>query len=953
VAAYPNPTGYTPTSNASNESAWADGFPVITNWDDPILYSCQKNFILGIGDIHTHDDGDLPGGSPFASNEPSPALATPGTAGGLNDTLDVQVLTNYVASLENAETSTSNSAGDNLNGNASEPIPLKYVGGDQNTYYMAGIAYGAHTQDLRPTEYVVNGQKSSIQTVTTYWMDVLESRDYQWRNAFWLAAKYGGFTVPSTWVTSNTSIPLTQMSWNANNRTDASLGGSGKPMPDNYYDASHADTMVSGLSSAFQSISSSLKAYTTSFSLSSPNISISNSIAYSAQYDSSVWRGDVYGQLVTGFDPVTGAPQYGAGWDADALASALTPSSRNIITCCRLAQTAAPNLGIQFNQTSMTAYNPTELALLASAAPLATPNQVLTWLTGDHSKEVVNGGLLRNRLKGAAPFVTGDIVDSAVLANGPPSAIYSDAYNPGYAAFKTLYANRNPAIFVGANDGMLHAYDGTVTAVNGSSPGAELFAYIPSATFHGPTAPTVDGLASLVNPNFVHHYFVDQTPVIEDVDFTMTTAAFGALPGSGAANWHSVLIGGMGKGGRSYFAIDVTTPTSVGPSQVLWEFTDSDMGYTFGPAVIVKTKKYGWVAILTSGYNNTTSGDAGSGQGFFYFVNPATGVLLEKVPTNSGTPSAPSGLGPAAAFVNDYTNGTADAVYAGDLQGNVWRVDLTGTSQGVAYPAALNFAQLRTVTGGSTGQPITIRPLIEVVPGSDARRVLIGTGELLSTVDISNSDNQSFYSILDGNSTTFSTAATLPSGVSFPITRANLHPLTQAELLTGESSSVLCNGASPCKPEGFFLDLGPSSGATYRINVPMVEDQGVVVFAANLPVGDACNPTGTNEIYALDINNGQSDLLASDGKTIVPVFSGLSNIATSVSLYVQSGTSSSSGSGSGSGSGTGTGGGTTASGPGTQGIGCNSVNGCENIRIKPVGGGGFQKLNWRELPSAN
>ena len=173
-------------------------------------------------------------------------------------------------------------------------------------------------------------------------------------------------------------------------------------------------------------------------------------------------------------------------------------------------------------------------------------------------------------------------------------------------------------VYAGANDGMLHGFVGTT--------GTEQFAYVPSAVFQGPNGtPQVDGLAALGNPNYTHHYYVDATPYAFDIDLATRAAAQATGP-----NWHTLLIGGLGKGGKSFYAIDVTDPASMNSeaavaANVLWEFTDSTMGYSFGAPVVVKTAKYGWVVALTSGYDNS------DGYGYLYFVNPSTGALLEKV----------------------------------------------------------------------------------------------------------------------------------------------------------------------------------------------------------------------------------------------------------------------------------------------------------------------------------
>ena len=121
-------------------------------------------------------------------------------------------------------------------------------------------------------------------------------------------------------------------------------------------------------------------------------------------------------------------------------------------------------------------------------------------------------------------------------------------------------------------------------------------------------------------------------------------------------------------------------------------------------------------------------------------------------------------------FVVDRTDGTADAIYGGDALGNVWRVDLTATTG--AYPAPTKVAVLTDASG--TGQPMTTRPLIEIHPKTKRRYILIGTGKLLATGDISSTQNQSFYAIIDGNNAKFNRVRTCPLASHFPIPRSKL-----------------------------------------------------------------------------------------------------------------------------------------------------------------------------------
>ncbi len=152
-------------------------------------------------------------------------------------------------------------------------------------------------------------------------------------------------------------------------------------------------------------------------------------------------------------------------------------------------------------------------------------------------------------------------------------------------------------IFVGANDGMLHAFD---------DKGTERFAYVPNGVLHH--------LGFLANPEYQHHYYVDGKSTLSDA----------YLDGS----WRSVLVGGTGAGGRSMFALDVTSPSTFNESNVLWEMNsqnDDDMGYTMGKPYIVPLQNGSWAAIFGNGYNST------NGRAVLFIVNLATGQLIRKI----------------------------------------------------------------------------------------------------------------------------------------------------------------------------------------------------------------------------------------------------------------------------------------------------------------------------------
>lgn len=895
-------------SDTNVANSYKDGFPVITNWVDPILYSCQKNFILGIGDTNTHRDANLPG-STIRGNEPTMPAEVAG-----DNTIDVTTATNKVGIIEGI----SNFGPSGL-GTANPSWCC-----NQNTFFMAGLAYDAHTKDIREHDFIdpinldSNGKKIFTQTISTFWLDVLES-GYQNKNQFYLATKYGGFKVPTGFspYSDNNSLntlaitgassttPLADNMWHNNSDTYGS-----DLRPDNYYDASAADKMVVGLRNAFANIASQLQETTTAFSATSSQISIDGSVTYQARYDSTAWTGDLIANN-TIFNNL-GNPTSTAIWSAKALLNA--QSSRRIVTCCTIGGAGLP---FQLANLAGSVLNPrTNYLTFANVPGVALTSQsvdnYIAYLRGIRTMELAQtGGVYRNRAS-----LLGDIVGSKIAAVGPPPIIYNENSNPGYQAFRTSLANRKTVVYVGSNDGMLHAFDGSSTVAAGG--GTELFAYIPSFVYGDAVSAPVSGLASLGASSFVHHNMVDQTPAAFDINLARTGGATGTTP-----NWRTVLIGGLGKGGKGYYALDITNPStwtseSAVAGKVLWEFTDPDMGYSYGPPNVFKTKKYGWVVAFTSGYNNA------NGVGYFFLVNPANGVLLEKISTGFGSPGSSAGLTEASSYVASFADRTADALYAGDLYGNVWRLDLTGLSGN--YPAPTKIAELRDSNGNP--QPITTRPLIEIQRNTFKRYVLIGTGRLLDNSDILNSQTQSFYAIGDGGVNFFYNAATLPSGRTFPIHRNDMNANTA--LLTGI-------GASPVNPLGWYYDLSmTSNGSAERINIDPAANFGTVVFAANLPNGDACSPSGTNRVFAVNLGTGQSVLTDTNGQRIQ--FSSLvTGVATEVGFISLNRTPGSNSTGV---SGTRIIVGGSNGDPASAGIG--------NYTSTPV-----QQINWRELPSAD
>ncbi|MEY4752748.1 MAG: hypothetical protein RJA44_423 [Pseudomonadota bacterium] len=819
VASYSSLAG---SGSASALATWIDGFPVITGWSDPILYSCQKNFILGIGDVNSHRDANLQGSTIRSIDEPAmPAEVSADTA------VNVRTSTNMVGQLEGIS-----SLG-------------TYSSGRNNSYFIAGLAYDAHTRDQR-------SDLAGSQTVSTYWVDVLEGQTYLARNQYWLAAKYGGFEVPdgfNPYAGSNGTSTLPLNSWTTSGDTLTS-GSTTNPRPDNYYTGGQADKIVSGLSKAFARIAAEASAATTTaLAAVTPNQTLSGNASYAAGYDPRNWSGNLTGASLSYASD--GSLTLTPAWNARDLLDGVSATSRRIVTCCTAGGAALPFRYSNLSGTTLHAR--TSLASFTAVQGVAAAQQsasnYVDYLRGDRSRELSGGGAYRSR-----SHLLGDIVNARLLAVGPPSATYHDRYNPGYSAFRRSYASRRSVVYAGANDGMLHAFDGSLS---GTGAGSELYAYIPSFVYGDATTGPVSGLAALGNPNYSHRPLVDASPQVFDLDFNRS----GTTLNSGSGDWHSVLISGLGKGGRGYVAIDVTDPSSWSSEsavagKVLWEFTDSRMGYSYGDARVVKTARHGWVVLLASGYNNA------DGRGYIFFVHPRTGALLETLVTPEGSLAAPINLAHLSAYIPDLTDYSATALYGADLQGNVWRVDLSGS--GGSTPAPVKIARLTAPDGQP--QPVTAPLRIMIDPATLRRYLLIGTGRLLADSDVASTQVQSFYALVDGDATNGANRAS---------------PLGRAQLAVNSTPQSGLGNDSTARSNGWLIDLGRQSGSLLaeRITLAPAVNNGVVGVAVQLPGGDACAAAGTSTVMAFSFGSGQSALTDASGAPLVASSAGIGAIA--------------------------------------------------------------------------
>ncbi len=816
------------TATVATRTTYADGFPVITNWDDPIVASCQKNFILGIGDVNTHADRNLPGAT-GKSEGAKPAAVTADT------TMNALDWTNKVGDLQGI-----------ANLGAQQP----YNGCcSNNGALMAGMAYYANTQDIRTD---LEGQQS----VKTYWLDVQEYQKFVPNNQFYLATKYGGFSVPATYNASTATAKMftdNQTWWHTGPATD--LVGA-QLRPDNYYTASKADLMVQGLTTAMASIAASLEAPSSSLQTASPLVG-KGTASYGAAYEQKNWTGNVWASKVLGFVKDSGEVVYSPViWNfQDRLYDQIgtDPSKRRVVTYRPDTKRGTNFLWDSLTSTQQAALNPTWTS--ADDGKL-----YLNWVRGDRSEEqnAVSSTSSRAFRVRQDNRLVADIGDSGVVVLGPPATGdqgLSNAANPGYNAYATTYATRRNILIAAANNGMVHVIDGSLDVGSGATGGYELFAFIPNAAFAGPNnTPSVDGLASVGNPDFVHKYLVNGKIAVGDVDFQRTNGS-----SSSSNDWHSIAVGTLGKGGRSVYALDLTTADTVtteaqAANRVMWEFTDSQMGLTFGKPVITKLAKWGWVVVVGSGMNTS------DGKGAFYILNARTGALLEKValPQNgvygeNGTTAAPTGLAYIEPWYPDRRDMTAEALYAGDLHGNLWRLDVTPIAG--SYPTPVKIAKLTDGSGNEL--PVTTRAM-PVVDSTGKRYVLVGTGKLFSADDVRSSTNNRIFAIRDGSNNSFFKAADLPATITWPITQDG----GRQDLQDFALKTALAKNKA-----GFYLDITKllSNVPGYRVTIDPATNSGTddAAFAFMRPdsASDSnagCSGTSDTFVYAIDFQTGSA-----------------------------------------------------------------------------------------------
>lgn len=475
----------------------------------------------------------------------------------------------------------------------------------------------------------------------------------------------------------------------------ASVNGRG-----GFFSASDPDTLASELADMLSEIATQTEGSSTNVTVNSVELD-TDTLVYRAQYDSSDWSGHLYAYENTNdSDDLELSP----AWDAADMLPA--EGDRNIFT-----YDSGSGAGIPFLWDSLTS---------EQQALLDNTEDKLTYLRGgdDGSYRVRSSRL-------------GDIVNSDPVFAEDDDYGYSSLdgdEGDSYDTFVKAKDERPAMLYVGANDGMLHGFD--------AETGVEQFAYVPNAVF--------DNLTDLLNLEYVHQYYVDGDIHVSDA----------YIDRGNGDEWRTVLVGGLGAGGKGIYALDVTDPANFSADDVLWEFTaedDEDLGYTFGTPLIARLYDGTWAAIFGNGYSSA------NGKAVLYVVDLVTGDLIKKIDTEVGDTGDPNGLSGVVYYYSTSSSGSttttyAGNVYAGDLQGNLWKFDLSASNSNswdVAFiESNVKYPLFSARNDSGEEQPITSSPEIKALD-EGGYMILFGTGKYVSSSDVSDLSVQSVYGIRD------------------------------------------------------------------------------------------------------------------------------------------------------------------------------------------------------------
>ena len=529
---------------------------------------------------------------------------------------------------------------------------------------------------------------------------------------------------------------------------------------------------------------------------------------------------------------------------------------------------------VSFMPSSFTASN----AGLLNATDATEAQTIVKWVRGEDQT-----GLRPRSIDGGKTWRLGDVIYSTPTTVTRPAEsfdlLYSDA---SYLDFRKTYNDRRQVIYAGANDGMLHAFNGGwydaknhkfETAASGGIDfelGSELWAYVPYNV--------LPHLKYLTNTTYGsttgdHVYYVDLKPRVFD-------AKIFAADSTHPNGWGTVLVGGMRYGGgaisvdvnktspgtdtrtlrSSYFILDVTNPDQA--PRLLMEFSHPSLGFTSAiPAPFVHDGV--WYLMLGSGPDNSSTGiqNAQSTQaGKLFLINLNT-MALDGGFGSSGVASLPDGNSFLSDLISvDYDlDYNADAIYFGTVSGTTgaWGGKLYRIQTQNADASLIPVASWAPAVLYNTGLPITSRPNF-AIDDNHNRWVYVGSGRYLTRNDATDASTQTFFGIKEPRDTSGGftwTEALAPTMVNVSSAAVSL-----TGVLTGvseassfdELNNLMMNYASDYH-DGWFRTLSPAGN---RVIGEATVLGGSLTHTSYKPSANACAVDGTAQLSVTYFTTG-------------------------------------------------------------------------------------------------
>jgi len=620
----------------------------------------------------------------------------------------------------------------------------------------------------------------------------------------------------------------------------------------------------------------------------------------------------------TGTPTVIPFEQVNSIWEAGSFLHSASASSRTIFTA---VDSSVPRTHLSFTDN-----NASTLRSYLDAASDAEATDVIRYVRG--MDDVDSDGVIDYRQR-TVPYPAntgadnttwklGDIINSTPkIASRVPLNTYDKTY--GDTTYKEFigtpgYLSRG-MVFVGANDGMLHAFKLGKLEFPGdntwSSPGAKdrvrlrnLDTTVPLGQERWAFVPknALPYLKAMLDNNYCHLYYVDQSSQLFDASINGADNATRT-----SASWRTILIGGMRLGGAcaapssgrsnavdlpvsgigysSYFAIDVTNPES--PS-VLWEFSDPDLGFaTTGPAIVRvnavdRTKNGKWFVVFGSGPTGPISNRQFLGKSDqtlkLFVVDLKTGARLRTI-----VPSDSSNAAIANAFAGSMINATADfnldyeddALYLGYVrenagvwnQGGVLRLQTNGDVNSSNWTAGTVIEEVGPVTSSIVRLQSNTYHTSWLFFGSG--RYYFATPSLLDDP----STPRKLFGVKE------------PCFVANQNITSNCTSRVDPNLLTsvGDATIIAEGTANVAGFPGWYINLDTTVSVDYDgtgaknyqaervITDPLATSSGIVFFTTFRPYGDDCAIGGSTFLWAVRYNTGGAPVYALQGKALMQV----------------------------------------------------------------------------------